>query len=50
MAVSLLKALCTSAVSPGALAETSREPQEADCCVLDRVKQHLSVENPEEAC
>lgn len=49
MAVSLLKALCTSAVSPGALAETA-ELQEAVCCVLDGVRQHLTMEDPEEAC
>lgn len=49
MAVSLLKALCTSAISPGALAETG-ELQEADCCVLDGVRQHLTTEDPEEAC
>lgn len=49
MAVSLLKALCTSAISPGALAETE-ELQEADCCVLDGLRQHLTTEDPEEAC
>lgn len=50
MAVYLLKTLCTSAVSPGALAETSGELQEADYCVLDRVRQHLTMEDLEEAC
>lgn len=50
MAVSLVKALCTYAICPGALAETSGEPQEANCCLLHRVRQHLTMENPEEAC
>lgn len=49
MAVSLLKALCTSAISPGAQAETE-ELQEAACCVLDGLRQHLTTEDPEEVC
>lgn len=50
MAVSLLKVLCISAISPGALAETSRELEEADCYGLDRMRWHLTTEDPAEAC